>query len=65
MVQTLFGKHISFSARTFRFAGGQDEDQEQTITCQLHLEPVGDVPEEQASECTCFNEQDCAGQLFR
>ena len=65
MVQTLFGKDISFSVRTFRFAGGHDGDQEQTITCQLHLEPVGDVPEEQASECTCFNEHDCAGQLFR
>ena len=65
MVQTLFGKNIAFSVRTFRFAGSQDDDQEQTITCQLHLEPVADVPEEQASDCTCFNEHDCAGKIFK
>ena len=45
MVQTLFGKDIEFSIRTFWFAGGQTScDQEQTISCELYLEPVGDVP---------------------
>ena len=65
MVQTTFGKNIAFSVRTFRFASEQDGDQDQTITCQVHLEPVANVPEQQASGCTCFNEHDCAGQLLR
>ena len=62
MVQTSFGKDIEFSFRTFRFTGGQiSGDQEQTISCELHLEPAADVPHEQASGCTCHDVEDCAG----
>ena len=62
MVQTSFGKDIEFSFRTFRFTGGQTSgDQEQTISCELHLEPAADVPHEQASGCTCHDVEDCAG----
>ena len=62
MVQLSFGKDIAFSFRTFRFTGGQTSgDQEQTISCELHLEPAADVPHEQASGCTCLDVEDCAG----
>lgn len=62
MVQTSFGKDIEFSVRTFEFTGGQTSgDQEQTISCELHLEPAADVLHEQASGCTCHNVENCAG----
>ena len=66
MVQTLFGKDIAFSLRTFRFIDAQSsaDDQEQTITCQLYLEPADQVPEEQAADCTCFDEDDCAAEPY-
>ena len=61
MIQTAFGKDIGFSLRTFRFTDGQSSSsaQEQTISCELHLEPVANVPEEQAADCTCFTASDC------
>ena len=63
LVQTSFGKDIGFSFRTFRFTGADQAsgDQEQTISCELHLEPAADVPHEQASGCTCYDVEDCAG----
>ena len=66
MNQRSFGKDIEFSFRTFRFTGGNQtsDDQEQTISCELHLEPAADVPHEQASGCTCSDVEDCAGELF-
>ena len=66
MVQTLFGRDIAFSVRTFRFTGGNQTsgDQEQTISCELHLEPAADVPHQQASDCTCYDVETCAGYLF-
>ena len=65
MVQTLFGKDIAFSVRTFRFSGNQTSgDQEQTISCELHLEPTADVPQQQASDCTCYDVETCAGNLL-
>ena len=61
MVQTLFGKDIEFSVRTFRFSGGQSSsNQEQIINCQLHLEPADNVSEGQAPDCTCYNAQECS-----
>ena len=35
--------------------------QEQRISCELHLEPVANVPEEQAVDCTCYSEAECTG----
>ena len=65
VVQTSFGKDIAFSLRTFRFTDGQSstelDDQNQTITCELYLQPADQVPEEQAADCTCYDEDDCAG----
>ena len=64
MVQTLFGKDIAFSVRTFRFTDGQSstDDQNQTITCELYLEPADQVSPEQASESD-FGTTD-AGQIY-
>ena len=66
MVQTVFGKDIGFSLRTFRFTDGQasSSDQDQTISCELHLEPVADVPEEQAADCICYSADECSGKIF-
>ena len=63
VVQTLFGKDIAFSVRTFKFTtdDGTPGVQEQTISCELHLESAADVTQEQASDCTCYDEEDCAG----
>ena len=65
VIQTAFGKDIGLSLRTFRFTDDQSHasDQEQTISCELHLEPVADVSEEQAADCTCYNASECAGLI--
>ena len=63
VVQTAFGKDIAFSVRTFRFTDGQStDDQNQTVTCEMHLEPAADVPEEQATDCTCYTAEECTGE---
>ena len=62
MVQTSFGRSIEFSMRTFRFTGQGivDTPQQQTISCDLRLEPSAEVPHDvQAADCTCFTEHDC------
>ena len=66
MVQTLFGRDIAFSVRTFKFTVGDETSgvQEQTISCELHLEPAAEVTQDQASDCTCYDETDCAGKKF-
>ena len=47
--------------RTFRFMTGETtEEQQQTISCDLHLEASEDIQEEQAADCTCHTEQECA-----
>ena len=62
MAQTLFGRDIAFSVRTFRFTGGNQTsgDQEQTISCELHLEPAADVAATQPDDCSCYTENECA-----
>jgi len=64
---TIRGKDIEFSLRTFRFTNGQssssDQDQDQIISCVLHLGPVADVPEEQAADCYCHIADGC-GKKF-
>ena len=66
--QTEFGQNVSFEMRTFRFitAGSTATDaQEQTIACDLHLEPIADVSTSQPDDCTCFTQAACAipGQI--
>ena len=68
MVQTDFGQNVSFEMRTFRFitAGSTETDaQQQTIACNLHLEPIADVSTSQPDDCTCFTQAACAtpGQI--
>ena len=47
--------------RTFRFMTGETtEEQQQTISCDLHLEASEDIQEQQAADCTCHTEQECA-----
>ena len=61
MAQTLFGRDIAFTVRTFRFTGGyQTGDQDQTISCELHLEPAADVAATQPDDCSCYTEDECA-----
>ena len=62
MVQTLFGRDIAFSVRTFRFTGGNQTsgDQEQTISCELHLEPAAEVAGTQPDDCSCYTQAECA-----
>ena len=67
VVQTEFGQNVSFEMRTFRFiiAGSSDtEAQNQTIACNLHLEPVDDVSSTQPDDCSCHTEADCRSQGF-
>ena len=48
--------------RTFRFivSGSQaTEEQQQTISCDLHLEPVANVSSTQPPNCTCHTEDTC------
>ena len=63
VVQTEFGQDIGFSIRTFRFivSGAEATDeQQQTISCNLHLEPAADVATTQPTDCSCHTEADCA-----
>ena len=48
--------------RTFRFiAAGSSaaEAQEQTIACNLYLEPVDNITSIQPEDCSCYTEVDC------
>ena len=61
VIQTIFGETVAFSMRTFRFTSGGsvDNEQQQTIECNIHLEPIADITQDQAADCTCFTEDDC------
>merc|ERR1712136_190185 len=59
--QTTFGQEIGFRMRTFRFTTGESstDAQQQTVSCELHLEPSADIVEEQAADCSCYTEDGC------
>ena len=60
--QTLFGETIEFKMRTFRFGSEgttSSNSQQQTIDCDLHLEPNDNIVQEQAADCTCYTQEDC------
>ena len=64
--QTMFGETIEFKMRTFRFTSGgtQSADpQQQTIDCDLHLEPTATIVQEQAADCTCYTQEQCQGRV--
>ena len=65
VVQTEFGQNISFEMRTFRFittGSSANKAQDQTIACNLHLEPLDDVSSTQPDDCTCYTEDECVAR---
>ena len=65
--QTVFGETIEFKMRTFRFTAGGTQSsnpQQQTIECDLHLEPNSAIVQEQAADCTCYNQEQCQGRAI-
>ena len=58
----MFGETIEFKMRTFRFTSGgtqSSDPQQQTIECDLHLEPSATIVQEQAADCTCYTQETC------
>ena len=63
--QTLFGETIEFKMRTFRFTSdgtSSSDPQQQTIDCDLHLEPSANIVQEQAADCLCHTQEDRQGR---
>ena len=63
VVQTEFGQNVSFQMRTFRFivaGSSSSEAQDQTLACNLHLDPIADVTSDQPEDCSCHTQADCA-----
>ena len=53
--------------RTFRFmvaGAGSADEQQQTISCNLHLEPAADVATTQPTDCSCYTDADCNPRLY-
>ena len=51
--------------RTFRFTSegtSSSDPQQQTIDCDLHLEPSANIVQEQAADCSCHTQEDCQGR---
>ena len=65
-MQTVFGANIEFSMRTFLFKtqGSSAEEQQQTISCNLHLDPAADVSSTEPDDCSCYTEDECTGKIF-
>ena len=61
VIQTDFFPNASFEMRTFRFntGGSSTEAQQQTVMCSLHLDPVNDITQEQANNCSCYTRSEC------
>ena len=64
-MQTVFGSNIEFSMRTFLFKtqGSSAEEQQQTISCNLHLDPAADVSTTEPDDCSCYSEEECSGKF--
>jgi len=62
-MQTLFGANIGFSMRTFLFKtqGSSAEGQQQTLSCNLHLDLAADVSSTEQDDCSCFSAEECSG----
>ena len=61
VVQTEFFPNGAFNMRTFRFVmeGSSTESQQQTLMCILHLDPVDEISQEQADDCSCHTQTEC------
>ena len=56
---------MNFSVAYILFAvdgGNSADDQNQTISCSLHLDPVDSVVEEQAGACICYDQTECGNE---
>ena len=64
-MQTVFGTNIEFSMRTFLFKtqGSSAEEQQQTISCNLHLDPAADVSSAEPDDCSCYSAEECSGKI--
>ena len=62
--QTQFGESVAFGMRAFRFVGESATEQLQTISCSLHLEPIVDIEQHQAPDCTCYTKEECQEPVF-
>jgi len=62
VMQSVFGSNIEFSMRTFLFKtnGSSAEEQQQTISCNLHLDPAADVSSTEPDDCSCYSEDECS-----
>ena len=62
VIQTTFGQDIGFSMRTFWFNAqtSSSTGQDQTVECNLRLDPVASVSSSQPNDCTCYTQADCA-----
>ena len=62
MVQTGFGSDIGFSMRTFWFNAqtSSSTGQDQTVECNLRLDPIASVSSTQPRACSCYTQSECA-----
>ena len=62
MVQTKFGPDVGFSMRTFWFDAQTSSatGQNQTMECQIRLDPIAEVPSTQPDDCTCYTKVACS-----
>ena len=60
-MQTVFGANIGFSMRTFHFKTERSSiEQQQNLACNLHLDPVDDVPSTEPGDCSCYSATQCS-----
>ena len=63
--QTQFGESVTFTMRTFRFMTDESAvEQQQTISCSLHLEPSESISQDQAPDCTCYTQEGCQSEYM-
>ena len=66
VIQSVFGVSIEFSMRTFLFKtnGSSADEQQQTISCNLHLDPADSISSTQPDDCSCHSEEECSGNIW-
>ena len=64
VVQTKFGADIGFSMRSFWFNAetSSSTGQQQTMECNIRLDPVAAVSSSQPNDCTCHTREECFAQ---
>ena len=61
VTQTKFGSDISFSMRTFWFDAQTSSvtGQNQTMKCDLRLDPIATISTTQPDDCSCHTKEEC------